>query len=76
MLTGHTHGESRRPDRNGGAAYVMTGGATYADATYTNSFSLIQVHDERFVYRTFDFDPQSAIAGMASVDRGNRLIFP
>jgi len=61
MLTGHTHGESRRPDRNGGAAYIMTGGATYADATYTNSFSLIQVHDERFVYRTFDFDPQSAI---------------
>ena len=60
MLTGHTHGESRRPDRNGGAAYIMTGGATYADATYTNSFSLIQVHDERFVYRTFDFDPQSA----------------
>lgn len=61
MLTGHTHGESRRPDRNGGAAYIMTGGATYADATYTNSFSLIQVHEERFVYRTFDFDPQSAI---------------
>jgi predicted phosphodiesterase len=61
MLTGHTHGESRRPDRDGGAAYIMTGGATYADATYTNSFSLIQVHDERFVYRTFDFDPQSAI---------------
>ena len=61
MLTGHTHGESRRPDRNGGAAYIMTGGATYADATYTNSFSLIQVHDEKFVYRTFDFDPQSAI---------------
>ena len=61
MLTGHTHGESRRPDRNGDAAYIMTGGATYADATYTNSFSLIQVHDERFVYRTFDFDPQSAI---------------
>jgi hypothetical protein len=61
MLTGHTHGESRRPDRNGGAAYIMTGGATYADATYTNSFSLIQVNDEKFVYRTFDFDPQSAI---------------
>ncbi|HZQ23313.1 MAG TPA: metallophosphoesterase [Terriglobales bacterium] len=61
MLTGHTHGESRRPDRNGGAAYIMTGGATYADATYTNSFSLIQVHDEKFIYRTFDFDPQSAI---------------
>ena len=61
MLTGHTHGESRRPDRNGGAAYIMTGGATYADATYTNSFSLIQVHDEKFAYRTFDFDPQSAI---------------
>jgi predicted phosphodiesterase len=61
ILTGHTHGESRRPDRNGGAAYIMTGGATYADATYTNSFSLIQVHAKRFVYRTFDFDPQSAI---------------
>jgi predicted MPP superfamily phosphohydrolase len=61
ILTGHTHGESRRPDRNGGAAYIMTGGATYADATYTNSFSLIKVHDEKFVYRTFDFDPQSAI---------------
>jgi predicted MPP superfamily phosphohydrolase len=61
MLTGHTHGESRRPDRNGGTAYIMTGGATYADATYTNSFSLIQVHDDKFVYRTFDYDPQSAI---------------
>ncbi len=61
MLTGHTHGESRRPDRNGGAAYIMTGGATYADATYTNSFSLIQVHEDKFIYRTFDFDPQSAI---------------
>jgi hypothetical protein len=61
MLTGHTHGESRRPDRNGGAAYIMTGGAAYADATYTNSFSLIQVHEDKFVYRTFDFDPQSAL---------------
>ena len=59
LLTGHTHGESRRPDRNGGAAYIITGGATYDSSTYNNAFTLIQIHDDHFVYRIFDFDPKS-----------------
>jgi predicted MPP superfamily phosphohydrolase len=59
ILTGHTHGESRRPDRIGGAAHMMTGGAAFDSATYNNSFTIIRVGQDRFTYRTFEFDPRS-----------------
>ena len=75
LLTGHTHGESRRPDRNGGAAHVMTGGATYDSGTYNNAFTLIRVGEDRFVYRTFDFDPRSAIREWRQTIAASELLF-
>lgn len=60
ILTGHTHGESRRPDRIAGAAYMMTGGATYDSGTYNNAFTVIRVGEDRFTFRTYEFDPRSA----------------
>ncbi|MGZ5010619.1 MAG: metallophosphoesterase, partial [Methylobacter sp.] len=56
LLTGHTHGESRRADQIAEGA----GGATYADANYLNSFRLLKIDHENIIYKTFDFDPRSA----------------
>ncbi|MGZ5012061.1 MAG: metallophosphoesterase, partial [Methylobacter sp.] len=60
LLTGHTHGESRRADQIAEGARHFTGGATYADANYFNSFRLLKIEHENIVYRTFDFNPRSA----------------
>jgi len=60
LLSGHTHGESRRADKIAEGAHHFTGGATYADATYLNSFRLLKIDHENIVYKTFDFDPRSA----------------
>jgi hypothetical protein len=75
LLTGHTHGESRRPDRNGGAAHIMTGGATYDSATYNNAFTLIRVGTDRFTYRTFDYDPRSATREWRQTIEATDLLF-
>jgi hypothetical protein len=75
LLTGHTHGESRRPDRNGGAAHVMTGGAFYESATYNNAFTLIRVGTDRFTYRTFDYDPRSATREWRQTIEATDLLF-
>jgi predicted MPP superfamily phosphohydrolase len=75
LLTGHTHGESRRPDRNGGAAHVMTGGATYDSATYNNAFTLIRVRTDRFTYCIFDYDPRSATREWRQTIEATDLLF-
>jgi predicted MPP superfamily phosphohydrolase len=60
LLTGHAHGESRRADRYAESAYHINGGATYAGADYQNGFTIIRVEEDRFVYRTFEYDPRSS----------------
>ena len=57
ILTGHTHGEIRAPDRVADRALHFTGGSAYAGASHFNSFRLIQVRAESVVDRAFEFNP-------------------
>ena len=59
LLTGHTHGEVRPADQYVEATWHLSGGATYAGASHFNSFRLIRVESDRFVYRSFEYDPRS-----------------
>src|ERR1044072_5548791 len=60
ILTGHTHGEVRRADRQAEGAWCLSGGAAFAGASHFNSFRLIRLEKDRLVYRSFEFDPRSA----------------
>lgn len=60
LFTGHTHGEVRRADRYAEGTWHLSGGAAYAGASHFNSFRLVRVESDRFVYRSFEFDPRSA----------------
>ncbi len=60
ILTGHTHAEVRDPDQIAQGAHHFTGGATYADVNYENSFRLIRIEDSGLDYQSFEFDPRSA----------------
>ena len=60
LLTGHTHGDLREPDRIRRRAWHLTGGAAYADASHLNSVTLIRVEADHFSRLALRFDPQSA----------------
>jgi len=60
ILSGHTHGEVRRPDRIAQAAHHFAGGSAFAGASHFNSFRLIRIDESRLEYRSFEFDPQAA----------------
>lgn len=60
ILTGHTHAEVRDPDQIANGAHHFTGGATYADVNYENSFRLIRIENSVLDYQSFEFDPRSA----------------
>lgn len=59
ILSGHTHGEVRKADQVSENAWHLFGGAAFAGASHFNSFRLIQVEGNKFVYRSFEFDPRS-----------------
>ena len=59
LLSGHTHGEIRDPDRIADRALVFTGGATYADSSYNNSFQLLKVAPGHVQFRAYAFDPRT-----------------
>lgn len=61
LLTGHTHGEVRHPDRIAMKAFHFTGGATYAGSDYRNCFRLLQIREDAIAYLSFEFDPRSAV---------------
>jgi hypothetical protein len=65
ILTGHTHGEPRRADRIAESAWHLTGGATYAEAAYYNSFRIIRVEPDKLVYRSHQYDPRETDHGWA-----------
>ena len=60
LLTGHAHGESRRADQYAQSAWHLNGGATYAGSDYQNGFTIIRAEEDRFIYRSFEYDPRSA----------------
>jgi len=63
LLTGHSHGGVRRADRIADAMWHLSGGASFAGAQHPNSFRLIRVEPDRFVWRAFEFDPRSSDQG-------------
>jgi hypothetical protein len=63
ILSGHVHGAVERPSRQFNRAWVCNGGATYADSSYRNNFSILQIdaHDRAFRRMPFEFDPRNDI---------------
>lgn len=59
ILSGHTHGEVRKADQIAEHAWHLFGGAAFAGASHFNSFRLIQISDNKAIYRSFEFDPKS-----------------
>lgn len=60
LLSGHTHGEVRKPDRIADQALHFTGGSTYSGTRHPNSFRLIQINGGVVDDKTFEFNPRSA----------------
>lgn len=59
ILSGHTHGEVRKADQIAEHAWHLSGGAGFAGASHFNSFRLIQIFDNKAIYRSFEFEPKS-----------------
>lgn len=73
LLSGHTHGEVREPDQIAGRALVFTGGATYVDTDYNNSFQVLRLEGSSLAYRAFAFDPRQR-TWMAAGDAKHRTL--
>ncbi len=73
LLSGHTHGEVREPDQIAGRALVFTGGATYVDTEYNNSFQVLRLEGSSLTYRAFAFDPRQR-AWTAAGDARHRTL--
>lgn len=74
ILTGHTHGPNRPPDKIAASAWHVTAGATFDNAGHFNNFSLMQVSSEGFVLRQFEYDPRAINQPWAQ--RGNAEFYP
>lgn len=74
LLTGHTHGAPRRADRIADMAHHFTGGSAYAGASHFNSFQLLQIQNDKIIYRWFEFDPQSPTNKWKSSDAESLLL--
>ncbi|NQX49326.1 metallophosphoesterase [Paenibacillus tritici] len=60
ILTGHTHGSIRKPDKIADAAWNITAGATFDNPGHFNNFSIIKVKKSGFSLRRFEFDPRAS----------------
>jgi calcineurin-like phosphoesterase family protein len=60
LLFGHVHGAIEMATRYHQAAYGISGGASYADGTYRNNFSILRIAPgSRDVWRrSFEFEPR------------------
>jgi predicted MPP superfamily phosphohydrolase len=59
LLTGHTHGELRKPNSIALSGYHLTSGATYGSNRHLNVLRLIQFEDEAINLRGYKLDPSS-----------------
>lgn len=59
ILSGHTHGKVRQPDKIRNKAWHFQGGATFEDGGHTNSFSLIRIEGAQVTRQPWEFDPGS-----------------
>jgi hypothetical protein len=60
ILTGHTHGSARDPDKIAAAAWHVTSGAAYENGGCFNNFALLRIEANGFTMRQFEFDPRAA----------------
>ncbi|WP_197545363.1 metallophosphoesterase family protein [Paenibacillus riograndensis] len=60
ILTGHTHGGIRKPDKIADAAWNLTAGAAFDNPGHFNNFSIIKVKESGFSLRRFEFDPRAS----------------
>jgi len=74
LLSGHTHGEVRAADQLAGGAFHLSGGASYAGAAQFNSYRLVRVDADSFVYQSFEFDPRSAENKWSQKEDARRLL--
>jgi len=56
ILSGHTHGGIKPPDKIAGRAYHISSGATFAGRHYFNSFRIIKLENDILKYKTFEYD--------------------
>lgn len=60
LLTGHTHGEPRKPDLRNCRTIHFQGGPGYENCRHPNSFRLIRIEPERVHYRVYEYPPGSS----------------
>ena len=62
ILSGHVHGTIVRPHRIHNRAYLFTAGATYADKSYKNNFSILKINksDRTLRRKSFEYIPYDA----------------
>jgi predicted phosphohydrolase len=75
FFTGHIHAEARDADLVGGGAWHLDGGAAYAGASHFNFFRIVQVRADRFIYRSFVFDPSSPDNAWQEKGEAKPLVF-
>ena len=75
ILSGHTHGEVKKADQIAEHAWHLSGGAAFAGASHFNSFRLIQIFDNKAIYRSFEFDPKSTDNCWLQKGGAGKLIF-
>lgn len=75
LLSGHTHGNVRRPDIIQQTSLHFTGGATYAGGDYYNNFRLIRVGSNSIEYQAYEFDPRES-EGPWSARRSDAVPMP
>ncbi|MCK9211602.1 MAG: metallophosphoesterase, partial [Ignavibacteriaceae bacterium] len=59
ILSGHVHGEIKRPNRMAIRAYLFTAGATYANKYYRNNFSILKIEtkDRILTRKSYEYNP-------------------
>lgn len=75
ILTGHSHGGLRDADTIHQQAYILGGGAAYSGKHYRNNFRLIKVSEDRFFYKSYEWDPQKSSEGWISDGEPKNIIF-
>ncbi len=59
LLTGHTHGEIRKPNSIALSGYHLTSGATYGSNRHLNVLRLVRLDDDMMDLRSYKLDPAS-----------------
>lgn len=75
ILTGHTHGVLRKPNKIADSAWHVTAGASYDNSAHFNSFSLMKVEPQGFTLSQFEFNPRTTDGQNWSQKGGAKFFF-